>query len=112
MKLSFGMLNSIGRILSGFNGATKTMLRDVKLLVKVGPVTQRVWFSIVEDLGPYNSIVGRTWLHSMKVVSLTYHQMVSYLTIAGQVNLLSSQLAAQQCYQLTLHEQIGKRNSE
>ena len=50
MKLSRGMLNSVGRILSGFNGATTETLGDVTLPVKAGPVTQQVLFSIVEDL--------------------------------------------------------------
>ena len=94
MKLSLGMLNSVGRILSGFNGATTITLGDAVLPVKAGPFTQQVLFSIVEDLGPYNAIMGWAWLHSMKVVPSTYHQMVSYLTNVGQVDLLSSQLAA------------------
>ena len=90
MTLSSDMLNSIGRILYGFNGATTVTLEDVTFPMKAGPVTQRVLFSIVVDLGPYNAIVGRTWLHSMKVVPSTYHQMVSYLTNVGQVDLLSN----------------------
>ena len=73
MKLSSDMLNSIGRILSSFNEATITMIGDVTLSVKAGPVTQWVLFSVVENLGPYNAIVGRTWLHSMKAMSSTYH---------------------------------------
>ena len=68
MKLSSQMLNSTGRILSGFNGATTTTLGDIILLVHAGPVTLQVLFSIVEDPGPYNCIVGRAWLHSMKAV--------------------------------------------
>ena len=36
MKLSLGMLNSTGRILSGFNGATTVTLGDVTLPVKAG----------------------------------------------------------------------------
>ena len=95
MKLSLGMLNSARLILSGFNGTTTTTLGDVALPMKVGPVTQRVLFSIIEDLGPYNTIMGWTWLHSMKAIPSTYHQMVSYLTNVGQVDLLGSQLAAQ-----------------
>ena len=87
MKLSLGMLNSVGRILSGFNGATTITLGDTVLPVKAGPFTQQVLFSIVEDLGPYNAIMGWAWLHSMKVVPSTYHQMVSYLTNVGQVDL-------------------------
>ena len=90
MKLFSGMLNSARRILSCFNGVTTTTLGDVTLLVKVGPVTQRVRFSIVEDLRPYNAIMGRDWLHSMKVIPSTYHQTISYLTNVGQVDLLGS----------------------
>ena len=59
MKLSLVILNSIGRILSCFNGATTVTLGDVALPVKAGPVSQQVLFLIVEDLGPYNSIMVR-----------------------------------------------------
>ncbi|RVW87629.1 hypothetical protein CK203_041135 [Vitis vinifera] len=34
--------------------------------------------------------MGRAWLHRMKVIPSTYHQMVSYPTEDGQINLLSS----------------------
>ena len=90
MKLSIGMLNSAEQILYGFNSATTMTLGDVTLPIQAGPVTQQVLFSVVEDLGPYNATVGQNWLHSMKVVPLTYHQMVNYLTNMGQVDLLSS----------------------
>ena len=59
MKLSLLMLNSVGRILSGFNSATTTTLEDITLPVQVGLVTQQVLFLVVEDLGPYNCIVGK-----------------------------------------------------
>ena len=39
MKLSLGAVNSVGRILSGFNGATIVTLRDVMFLVKFRSVT-------------------------------------------------------------------------
>ena len=59
MKVPLDHLSSVGRILSGFNGATTLMVSDIVLSVKVGSVTQQVLFSVVEDLGPYNAIVGR-----------------------------------------------------
>ena len=40
MKLSLGVVNSAGRILSSFNGATTVTLGDVALPVKAVPVTQ------------------------------------------------------------------------
>ena len=83
MKLSLGMLNSAVRVLSGFTGATTITLGNITLPVKAGPITQQVLFSIVENLGPYNSIMGRAWLYSMKAIPSTYHQMVSYLTNVG-----------------------------
>ena len=40
MKLFLGVVNSVGRILSGFNGVTTVTLGDVALPIKAGPVTQ------------------------------------------------------------------------
>ena len=68
MNISFDRLSSVGRILSGFNRATIVTMGDIALLVKAGSVVQQVLFSIVEDLGPYNAIVGRAWLYAMKAV--------------------------------------------
>ena len=55
---------------------------------------------MVEDLSHFNTIMGCTWLHGMKVIPSTYHQMVNYLIEDGHINLYGSQLAARQCYQV------------
>ena len=104
MKIPIDHLHSPGRILSGFNGATTLSVRDITFSVKAGPVTQQIVFSMVEDLGPYNAILGRAWLHAMKAVPSTYHRTISYLTEAGQVDLQGRKLAARQCYQTSLQE--------
>ena len=78
----------------GFNGASTTSLGDIILPVQAGPMVLNVWFSIVEYLSPFNAIMGRMWLHDIKVIPSTYHQIVSYLTEDGQVKLFESQLAA------------------
>ena len=67
---SFALENP-GRIVSRFNWATMTSLGDVVLLVQAGPITLNVRFSVVEDLSPFNAIMGREWLHSMKVIPST-----------------------------------------
>ena len=104
MRVPMDHLCSAGRVLSGFNGATTLSVGDITFSVKVGPVTQQVLFSVVEDLGLHNVILGRAWLHAMKAIPSRYHQTISYLTVSGQVNLQGSQLAAQQCYQLSIKE--------
>ena len=102
MKVPLDHLSSANRVLSGFNGATTLTVGDIVLSVKAGPVTQQVLFSVVEDLGPYNAIVGRALLHAMKAVPFTYHQTIGYLTASGQVNLQGSQLATRQCYKFSV----------
>nr|CAN67612.1 hypothetical protein VITISV_011155 [Vitis vinifera] len=91
-------LENPGRILSGFNGSSTTSLEDIVLSVQAGPVTLNVQFLVVQELSPFNIILGRTWLHYMKAIPSTYHQMVSFLTNDGQIDLYGSQLAARQCY--------------
>ena len=83
-------LENPGRILLGFNGASTTSLGDIVLPVQVCLVTLNVQFSVVKDLSPFNAILGCAWLHGMKVIPSTYHQMVSYLTEDGQINLYGS----------------------
>ena len=104
MKVPLSHLSSVDRVLSGFNGATTLTVGDIALSIKAGLVTQQVLFSVVKYLGPYNAIVGRTWLHAMKAIPSTYHQTINYLTTSGQVDLQGSQLAARQCYQLSIRE--------
>ena len=60
------------------------------LLVQDDLTILSMWFSMVDNLSPYNAIMGHAWLHKMKVSLSTYHQMVSYLTEAGEVDILGS----------------------
>ena len=94
MRVPLDHLSSAGRVLSGFNGATTLTVGDIAFPVQAGLVIQQVLFSVVEDLGPYNAILGWAWLHAMKEIPSTYHQTISYLTASGQVDLQGSQLAA------------------
>lgn len=66
-------LESPGRLLSEFNGAMTTSQGDVMLPFQAGPVILNVQFLMVEDLSPFNAIVGLAWLHRMKVVHSMYH---------------------------------------
>ena len=91
MRVPIDHLSSTGRVLSRFNGATTLTVGDIAFPVRAGPVTRQILFSVVEDLGPYNAILGQTWLHAIKAIPSTYHQTISYLTGSGQVDLQGSQ---------------------
>ena len=111
MGLPPSALENPGWILSRFNGAMTISLGDVVLPIQVGPITQNVQFSVVEELSPFKAIMGCAWLHSMKVIPSTYHQMVSYLTKNGQIDIFGSQLATCQCYQVAFESELPS-NSE
>lgn len=83
MEFPSSALENPGRVQLGFNGASTTSLGDVVLPVQARPIIQNVQFSVVEDLSYFNAIMGRTWLHGMKAILSTYHQMVSYLIEDG-----------------------------
>ena len=59
MRVPLDRLSFAGRVLSGFNEATILTVGDIAFPVKAGLVIQQVLFSVVEDLGPYNAILGR-----------------------------------------------------
>ena len=107
MRVPLNHLSFAGRVLSGFNGATTLTVGDIAFPVHAGPIIQQVLVSVVEDLGLYKAILGRVWLHAMQAIPSTYHQTINYLTTSEQVDLQGSQLAARQCYQLSIqgHEQ-------
>ena len=65
---------------------------------------------MVQELSPFNIILGRTWLHYMKAIPSTYYQMVSFLTKDGQIDLYGSQLAARQCYQLAREAGVNQED--
>ncbi|RVW75941.1 hypothetical protein CK203_051812 [Vitis vinifera] len=58
MGYSPSALENPGRLLSGFNGATITSLGNVVLPVQANPITLSMQFSMVDDLSPYNAIMG------------------------------------------------------
>lgn len=90
MGYSPSALENPSRILTKFNEASTVSLGDVIIPVQADLVILNVRFSVVEDLSPYNVILRWVWLHKMKVILSTYHQMASYLTKARQVDLLGN----------------------
>lgn len=66
-------LENLGCVLSIFNKATTISLGNVVLPVHAGPTTLNVHFFVVDDLSPYNAIMGQIWLHKIKVILSTYH---------------------------------------
>lgn len=62
--------------LVGFNINTKYALRTVKFLVMEKGSMVMINFMVVDASTHYNLILGRLWIHKMKVILYTYHQVI------------------------------------
>nr|CAN64938.1 hypothetical protein VITISV_042931 [Vitis vinifera] len=56
--ITFHPINNLGCLPFRFNEATTTSLSDIVLPVQADPITLSVWFSMIDDLSPYNAIMG------------------------------------------------------
>ena len=63
-------------------------------------------FIVVDAYSPYTSIVARSWLHALGVVSLILHLKVKYLSGDQIEELVGSQSMARQCLVATIMRRL------
>lgn len=51
--------------------------------MQIEGITKTTLFEVVDGEMRYNVILGRPWNNEMKVVSLTYHQLLKFPTLEG-----------------------------
>ncbi|XP_076943802.1 uncharacterized protein LOC143614177 [Bidens hawaiensis] len=89
-------------VLVGFIGETKNTVGDIKLPVYVVGVNSIQRFCVIDSLSCFNIILGRPWIHDMKVAPSTYHQCVKLPTPWAVVKIKSDQQEAKDCYTTSL----------
>ncbi|XP_070035374.1 uncharacterized protein [Nicotiana tomentosiformis] len=84
------------KLLDGFNLASVTTWGEILLLTNAEGVMKTTLVEVVDgDMG-YNIIMGRPWLHEMKVVPSSYHQSMKFLTPEGIKKIRGDQPAARE----------------
>ncbi|XP_070045500.1 uncharacterized protein [Nicotiana tomentosiformis] len=82
------------KLLPGFNLASVTTRGEILLSTNVEWVIKTTLFEVVDgDMG-YNIILGRPWLHEMKPVRSTYHQLLKFPTPEGIKQIIGDQPTA------------------
>ncbi|CAA7052868.1 unnamed protein product [Microthlaspi erraticum] len=84
--------------LTGFAGETTYSMGTIQLPIKAGGITKTVDFVVVDRPAPFNAILGRPWLYTMKAVASTYHQCVKFPTPWGTKTIRGCQRASRDCY--------------
>ncbi|XP_058189588.1 uncharacterized protein LOC131307197 [Rhododendron vialii] len=99
LGLSPTQLRTASTPLVSFTGAPVWPLGLITLPVRAGSRVLEIEFVVVASPSPYNVILGRTWLHEMKAVALTFHQVVKFIGWNGlQESLRGDQIQSKKCY--------------
>ncbi|XP_070039516.1 uncharacterized protein [Nicotiana tomentosiformis] len=96
------------KLLARFNLANMTTRGVILLLTNAEGVMKTTLFEVVDgDMG-YNIILGRPWLHEMKVVPSTYHQLLKFPMLEGIKQIRGDQPATREMNTIFVSSSKGK----
>ena len=99
--------------LIGFSGEHKATIGEITLPVYTEGVNLHTKFQIIDAPSAYNVILGRPWIHELKAVPSTYHQVIRFPTPWGIRQIRGEQIASRDCYRSafkTNHVQVQEVN--
>ncbi|XP_059302101.1 uncharacterized protein LOC132054039 [Lycium ferocissimum] len=85
-------------VLSGFNMASETTKGEISLPVSIEATIQQTLFYVIEGDMKYNALLGRPWIHSMRAVPSTLHQMLKFPTLGEVKTVRGEQPAAKEMF--------------
>ena len=85
-------------VLTGFNGESTTAVGKIKLPVFTAGENKMTSFLVLDCPSAYNIILGRPWIHAMKVVPSTYHQRIRFPTNREIKEIKGCQKVVRTCY--------------
>ncbi|KAL5800165.1 hypothetical protein ACOSQ4_033049 [Xanthoceras sorbifolium] len=89
-------------IMVGFSGEYKNTIGEIVLPVYTEGINLNTRFLILNCPSSYNIIMGRPWIHEMRAVPSTYHQVICFPTRWGVHDIRGQQKTLRDCYQNTI----------
>ncbi|XP_070018234.1 uncharacterized protein [Nicotiana sylvestris] len=86
------------QILNGFNIASETTKGEIILPVNVAGTIHDTKFHVIKGDMRYNALLGRPWIHNMRAVPLTFHQMMKFPIEDGVKTVYGEQYAAKEMF--------------
>ncbi|KAL5560386.1 hypothetical protein UlMin_036597 [Ulmus minor] len=102
MKIDESNIRRCTTVLVGFNGEQKFTIGDIALPVYAGGINLNVNFTVLDSPSAYNMILGRPWIHKMRAVPSTFHQVIRFPTKWGIKEIRGEQSISRECYRNTL----------
>ncbi|XP_010687261.1 uncharacterized protein LOC104901388 [Beta vulgaris subsp. vulgaris] len=88
-------------VLVGFSGESKHTMGEVTLPTFAKGVNMPTKFYVIDCPSSYNVILGRPWIHIMKVVSPSHHQSLKFPTKWGVQEIKGDRRIARECYKMS-----------
>ncbi|XP_021761212.1 uncharacterized protein LOC110726048 [Chenopodium quinoa] len=89
-------------VLVGFNGKGMNTPGEIQLPTLLKGVNMMYKFYVIDCKTAYNVIVGTPWIHKMKAIPSTYHQLLKFPSPWGVVIVEGDKKKARECYQITI----------
>ncbi|CAL9022511.1 unnamed protein product [Prunus brigantina] len=83
-------INKSARSLTGFNGATTVTVGTIDLDVYSPPVVSLQTFMVINEVSPYNGILGRPWIGKINAITSATHQKIRYPIPGGGIGQINS----------------------
>ena len=83
--------------LVGFDGKVVIPEGQISLLIIIGGKEVVVTFTIVISFSPYTTILGRSWIHSIRAVPSFLHVKIKFLTEQDIAVIKGDQQVARKC---------------
>ncbi|XP_020421262.1 uncharacterized protein LOC109949601 [Prunus persica] len=91
-------ISKLARSLTGFNGATSITIGTIDLDVHSPPVLCSQTFMVINEISPYNGILGRPWISKIEAITSALHQKIRYPIPGGGIGQINSdQAMARRC---------------
>jgi hypothetical protein len=82
--------------LVGFSGESIRPMGQITMTIHRGPISLDTEFLVIDVPSPYTAIMGRRWLHRLKVVPSSLHQKLRFPTDFGIMEIKGDQVASKQ----------------
>ncbi|XP_070050002.1 uncharacterized protein [Nicotiana tomentosiformis] len=86
------------RVLNGFNMASETIKGEITLPVNVVGTIQEIKFHVIEGDMRCNALLERSWIHNMRALPSTLHQVPKFPTSEGVKTVYGEQPAAKEMF--------------
>ncbi|CAL8083052.1 unnamed protein product [Prunus armeniaca] len=78
-------INKSAKSLTGFNSITTVTVGIIDLDVYSLPIISSQTFMIIDEVSPYNGILGRPWISKINAITSATHQKIRYPILGGGI---------------------------